>query len=177
MKFALTVSGEGLVLVLPSASLYHAYLQVRSMNLKEGRYMLTNNERNDEKVGILVNSNGATPLILLNTPETVQVDENETIKCLRFRQFCNSMQYPEPTLVEMSAETEALLTLLINDGLVSCWEAYKACVVCYSFNEDGREVVRTKEPCVLIPSLNTAAAEAAKQYMGEENMKSPATID
>ena len=97
MKFALTVSGEGLVLVLPSASLYHAYLQVRSMNLKEGRYMLTNNERNDEKVGILVNSNGATPLILLNTPETVQVDENETIKCLRFRQFCNAMQYPEPT--------------------------------------------------------------------------------
>ena len=167
MKYALTLNGEGLVKVITAASLYYACVQVRSLDLKAGQYVLTNSETTEEKVGFSVHQDNATPLILLKTPEELQLDENEKATCLRFRQFCNAMQYPEPTLVEMCPETEILVTLLINDGLLSCWEAYKACVVCYSFNEDGREVVRTKEPCVLIPSLNPAAAEAAKQYIGK----------
>ena len=166
MKYALTLNGEGLVKVITAASLYYACVQVRNLDLKAGQYVLTNSEVPEEKAGFSVHQNNATPLILLNTPEELQLDENEKATCLRFRQFCNAMQYPEPTLVELSPETETLVTLLINDGLLSCWEAYKACVVCYSFNEDGREVIQTKEPLVLLPSLRVPVAAAAKLYLG-----------
>ena len=166
MKFALTLNGEGLVKIISAESLYHAAVSVRGLDdLKAGQYVLTNSESPENKVRIFVSRDNAVPMILLNTPEKVRVEDDKTITCLQFRQFCNVMQYPEPTLVEVCHETEILLTLLINDGLVSCWEAYKACASGYSFNEDGREVVRMKEPMVLILSLAVPAAEAAQRYL------------
>ena len=75
----------------------------------------------------------------------VQIEPDEWISCNSFREYANAMQYPEPTRVHIPDSTEKLLTLLVDGGWISAWQANKLHGE-YTFDDDGREALYWPEP-------------------------------
>ena len=70
-----------------------------------------------------------------------------------FRKYAQSMMYPDPTCVVMSAETEAVATKAVNDGM-DIYTVFSSLKGEYEYDDDGCEYVEFPE------------AEKAKQIIG-----------
>ena len=62
-------------------------------------------------------------------------------RCETFYQYACGMQYPDPLGVSISQETHDMLTDLINEGLLTPWEALRTHNHEYQFNDMGREFI------------------------------------
>lgn len=95
------------------------------------------------------------PTVHFSSPVPVPVLEDEFVQARNFREYAALMQLPDPTFVKMSDDVSDLMTQLINDGLVSPFDALHLgscgkvqdgeCLELpftdYQYNEIGREYV------------------------------------
>lgn len=79
------------------------------------------------------------------TPIIVKYDENESAVCVDFKQYARAMQYPGPTYIEMCAEANEMLTVLVNGGC-DPFKVYEAFKGEYSYDEMGREYIPFPAP-------------------------------
>lgn len=94
------------------------------------------------------------PEFRLVSEETVAIEEDgEAFICKTFMQYCLAVQYPEPTGVERNLETEKLAVQLINDGQITCRQAYSAAAGGYKFTDMGNEYVSMRRPSEFLKAL------------------------
>ena len=104
---------------------------------------------------------------LFRQPVRIQIEPDEWISCNSFREYANAMQYPDHTRVHIPEATEKLLTLLVDSGQITAWQANKLHGE-YTFDDDGREALYWPEPEEAVARLGfPELAEALRQGQGE----------
>lgn len=104
---------------------------------------------------------------LFRQPVRVQTEPDEWISCNSFREYAGAMQYPDPTRIHIPESTEKLLTLLVDNGQITAWQANKLHGE-YTFDDDGREALYWPEPEEATARLGLPElAEALRQGQGE----------
>ena len=103
--------------------------------------------------------------VLFHQPVRVQIESDEWISCNSFREYANAMQRPDPTRVHIPDSTEKLLTLLVDGGLITAWQANQLHGE-YTFDDDGREALYWPEPEKALENLGLPElAEALREEM------------
>lgn len=114
----------------------------------------------------------------LTVPVKVQLYDDrpeEPYICNTFRQYANIMQWPDPLHVEISSQTQDLLTFLVNNEKIDIFEGLRTHDDGYFFDDLGHEYIRFSDPEVTLQRLErkypgiTAWAQAhAAEYLREE---------
>ena len=66
--------------------------------------------------------------------------------CRNFREYATIMMFPDPTYVEITSESQDLITSLINDGKMGAFEALRTFESGNQYDENGREYISFPTP-------------------------------
>lgn len=101
----------------------------------------------NETVQYFRNSGYLNKELLFDTPIIEECFPDEPpFACRNFREYAMIMMFPDPTYVEISAESQDLITSLINAGKMAPFEALRAFESDYRYDEEGREYISFPAP-------------------------------